>query len=78
MSAIVAKNQDRIRRGPQPLPLRDRRAHRLLEVCATLGISRATLWRRHKAGLIKLTYIGSMPFVTDQHLAELLGERPTA
>jgi Bacterial regulatory protein, Fis family len=55
-----------------------RRAYRLQEVCELLGISRPTLWRRHKAGLIKFTYLGTMPFVSAQHLAELLGERPTA
>ncbi len=74
MSATI----ENIRRAPQPLPLRDRRAHRLREVCALIGISRATLWRRHKAGQVKFTYIGATPFVTDQHLAELLGEHSAA
>jgi predicted DNA-binding transcriptional regulator AlpA len=79
MSAIVAKNQDRSRRVPQPpLPLQKRRAHRQLEVCRALGISKATFWRWRKAGLIRVVYIGSMAFVTDQHLDELLAERPVA
>jgi hypothetical protein len=67
--------------SPELLPLErpspQRRAYRIAEVCALLGFSRATFWRRRQAGLIKLTYIGDMPFVTAAHLAELLGEGPT-
>jgi len=63
---------------PSLLPLErrasPRRAYRIAEVCALLGFSRATFWRRTKSGTIRITYIGDMPFVTASHLDALLGE----
>ena len=62
---------------PAPaLKFEQRRAFRPVEVCSLLGFSLPTFWRKAKAGTIKLTYVGPTPFVTAEHLAELLGGKP--
>jgi hypothetical protein len=74
---VVAEKPRRKRYKPKPPPvfaLDQRPAYRVAEVCGLLNVSVATFWRRAKAGTIKLTYLGPTPFVTAEHLSELLGD----
>lgn len=50
----------------------DRLVYRVSEVCAMLGISRATLYRRVKTGEITIHKLGSISFVKREGLDRLL------
>jgi excisionase family DNA binding protein len=60
----------------------ERLAYRVPEVCAMLGISRATLYRRVKTGEIAIHKLGSISFVKREGLEALLetlpGGQPTS
>jgi hypothetical protein len=75
----LTEKPPRKRYKPNPPPvfaLDQRPAYRVAEGCGLLGISIATFWCRVQAGQIKLQYIGPTPFLTAEHLAELLGQGP--
>ena len=54
----------------------DRLVYRVPEVCAMLGISRATLYRRVKTGEITIHKLGSISFVKREGLERLLQTLP--
>jgi excisionase family DNA binding protein len=54
----------------------DRLAYRIPEVCAMLGISRATLYRRVKTGEIAIHKLGSVSLVSRDALERLLETLP--
>lgn len=54
----------------------DRLVYRIPEVCAMLGISRATLYRRVKTGEITIHKLGSISFVKREGLDRLLESLP--
>ena len=54
----------------------DRLVYRVPEVCAMLGIHRATLYRRAKAGEIAIHKLGSVSFVKREGLERLLESLP--
>jgi excisionase family DNA binding protein len=56
----------------------ERLAYRVPEVCAMLGISRATLYRRVKTGEIAIHKLGSVSFVKREGLETLLETLPRA
>ena len=51
-----------------------RRAYRLSEVCALLGISRSTLDRKIKSGAIEVVDFDGTPIVTAATLDKVLGD----
>ena len=56
----------------------ERTAYRVREVCAMLGISRATLYRRVKTGEIAIHKFGSISLVRRDALERLLETLPKA
>src|SRR5580765_6301788 len=68
-------------RPPPPshrAPLQHAAAYRVPQVCAMLGISRATLYRRVKTGEIAIHKLGSISFVKREGLEALLETLPSA
>jgi hypothetical protein len=56
---------------PHETPIDERLGLRLIEFSQAVGISLPTLWRRVKAGDIKVTYVGQIPIITRHELARL-------
>lgn len=54
------------------IPQRD--AYKVDEFCQKLSISRATAYRMHKAGALKIMKIGSRAVIPAGEIARLLGE----
>jgi len=63
---------------PGAQAMTERLAYRVPEVCAMLGISRATLYRRVKTGEIAIHKLGSISFVKREGLEALLETLPSA
>jgi hypothetical protein len=51
--------------------IEERLGLRLVEFSRAVGISLPTLWRRVRAGDIRVTYVGQIPIITRHELARL-------
>jgi len=55
-----------------------RRGYSINETCATLGISRSTIWRLEKAKKIRIVTIGRRRIVPGSEIDRLLGNQEAA